>query len=121
MFKIIFAIILVSLTTYAEQTNPTTVFWTEEDGCKKQVTQADINEAKKPILGYVFDLRSKPDLCYTGVDVQAIRILTTGLKRRGNELCDGNLTVKDGTITLGPCWMPEIHDEPYYLELPVCK
>ncbi len=100
--------------------NSSAVVWTE-NGSIQRVSQADINQAKKPILGYVYDLRLKENLCYEGNDFEVIRILTSGLQRRGTELCDGNLSIKDSVINLGPCAMPSIHDQEYSLVLPVCQ
>lgn len=100
--------------------NPSAINWME-NGSPQQVTQADVNTAKKPILGYVFDLRQKQDICYQGNDFEVIRVLTSGLNRRGAELCEGHFEINEGTITLGPCWMPGIHDDAYTLVLPTCK
>ncbi len=96
------------------------VVWTE-NGSVQRVSQGDINLARKPILGYLYDLRLKENLCYEGNDFEVVRILTSGLERRGTEICDASLSIKDGVIHLGPCAMPSVHEEEYYLVLSACK
>ena len=112
------AIFLIFTSTAMAATSA--IVWTE-NGTVQRVSQADINLAKKPILGYVYDLRLKENLCYEGNDFEVVRILTSGLQRRGTEICDGNLSIQDEDIHLGPCAMPDVHDEEYSLVLHNCK
>ncbi len=117
MLKICAVLMLLTSTAMAATS---ALVWTE-NGSVQRVSQEDINLAKKPLLGYLYDLRLKENLCYEGNDFEVVRILTSGLNRRGTEICDASLSIKEGAINLGPCLMPTIHDEEYYLVVPACK
>lgn len=115
-------IILVSLLiqsfAYAEVAE---VRWIEADNKSVSVSMEDLKQSKAPLLGYVFDLRQKKGLCYAGKDYEVIDILYKGFNRHGTETCQSNIFVIGQTISVGPCWMPKIHDEYYTAEIPVCQ
>ena len=85
------------------------------------VTAEVINKSTVPPLGYVLDLITKKDICYVGKDFEAIDLLFAGLNRHGIEICDSYIVVlAGGTIAVGPCQQPHIHDELYNAMIPAC-
>ena len=105
--------------TAAETVTPE-IRWTENSQTVT-VTADDVNKSAVPPLGYVLDLTTKKDLCYVGKDFEAINLIYNGLNHHGVEICDSYVVVtNDGTILVGPCQQPHVHDEFYTAQLPVC-
>ena len=94
--------------------------WTE-NAQTVRITMEEIKNAAVPPLGYVLDFPKKQNLCYEGKDFEAVDLLFAGLNRHGVELCDKYIIVTNlGTLVVGPCQQPNIHEEFYSAEVPAC-
>ncbi len=110
---------ITALQAYGES-KEAAIQWTENSQTIR-VTIVDVRNSVTAPLGYVLDLTKKKNLCYEGKDFEAVDLIHAGLNRRGIELCDSfSIVTGDGTIVVGPCQQPNVHEEFYSVSFPLC-
>ncbi len=116
----LFALISLSAVQASADDSVATVRWTENNQTIS-INAEDVKKSTTPLFGYVLDLTTKKDICYTGTDMGAMGLIYSGLNHHGTEICDSYFIVAaDGTLYLGPCQQPSVREDFYSATIPLC-